>query len=178
VCLCVCVCLCVAVCGCVWLCVAVCGCVWLCGAVCGCVWLCGLCGCVTVSRCPAFIDPSYYEFLGKAARDQHPDHDVAEGEQLIKEVRVRRLFCRGSRSDTAALVFVITSEPTCCSPAPTRHLHPPTSPTLFSGTNRICSCEDTKIRLGWWLWGWGFGVCRRLVRAGFHILTLPIIHRA
>jgi hypothetical protein len=99
------------------------------------VWLCGLCGCVAVSRCPAFIDPSYYEFLGKAARDQHPDHDVAEGEQLIKEVRVRRLFRRGSRSGTAALVCVMTSEPAAALPQPGTYTPPPTSPTLLSGAH-------------------------------------------
>lgn len=33
-----------------------------------------------------FLDPRYYELFGHAARDQHPNHDVGEGETMIKEV--------------------------------------------------------------------------------------------
>lgn len=37
---------------------------------------------------PAFswVEPAYFDFFGQAATDQHPDHDVAEGERLIKQV--------------------------------------------------------------------------------------------
>lgn len=37
---------------------------------------------------PAFswIEPRYYDDFGKAAQDEHPDHDVAEGEALIRDV--------------------------------------------------------------------------------------------
>lgn len=34
----------------------------------------------------SWVEPRYYEDFGKAARDQHPDHDVAEGEMFIKQV--------------------------------------------------------------------------------------------
>ena len=37
---------------------------------------------------PAFswVEPAYFDFFGTPATDQHPDHDVAEGERLIKSV--------------------------------------------------------------------------------------------
>ena len=34
----------------------------------------------------SWIEPAYFDFLGQAATDQHPDHDVAEGERLIGEI--------------------------------------------------------------------------------------------
>ena len=33
-----------------------------------------------------FLDPSYFDLFGAAATDQHPDHDVAAGEELIRGV--------------------------------------------------------------------------------------------
>jgi phospholipase C len=34
----------------------------------------------------SFIDPRYYDFFGVGATDQHPDHDVAAGEDFIRQV--------------------------------------------------------------------------------------------
>jgi len=34
----------------------------------------------------SWLEPRYFEDFGKPASDQHPSHDVAEGERLIKEV--------------------------------------------------------------------------------------------
>ena len=33
-----------------------------------------------------FLDPRYFDFFGVDATDQHPDHDVGAGEQLISDV--------------------------------------------------------------------------------------------
>lgn len=33
-----------------------------------------------------WLSPRFYAFFGKPARDQHPDHDVVLGEELVKEV--------------------------------------------------------------------------------------------
>eukprot|EP00500_Bicosoecida_sp_ms1_P010671 CAMPEP_0203833176 /NCGR_PEP_ID=MMETSP0115-20131106/72522_1 /ASSEMBLY_ACC=CAM_ASM_000227 /TAXON_ID=33651 /ORGANISM="Bicosoecid sp, Strain ms1" /LENGTH=515 /DNA_ID=CAMNT_0050742247 /DNA_START=135 /DNA_END=1682 /DNA_ORIENTATION=+ len=34
----------------------------------------------------SFVEPRYYDDFGKPARDQHPDHDVAAGEEAMREV--------------------------------------------------------------------------------------------
>eukprot|EP01114_Cavostelium_apophysatum_P021828 TRINITY_DN771_c1_g1_i2.p1 TRINITY_DN771_c1_g1~~TRINITY_DN771_c1_g1_i2.p1 ORF type:complete len:480 (+),score=98.93 TRINITY_DN771_c1_g1_i2:130-1569(+) len=34
----------------------------------------------------SFIEPRYFDYLGKVANDQHPQHDVAPGEVLIKKI--------------------------------------------------------------------------------------------